>query len=139
MAIVCYPPKHLHEHVKEFKGQGKALKKLWGRLQPHNMVGQSTESQEKSEAEFMVALFIGSVEDDPRYKPSVDRLHRDFYNGNNNYPDSIEGVVALLKHDEELKRRGIKPGMSFAQEEIVDDDVDQTRIFYSVWVFYNIF
>ena len=33
--------------------------------------------------------------------------------------------MALLKHDEELKRRGIKPGMSFAQEEIVDDDIDE--------------
>ena len=75
-------------------------------------------------------MFLRSVCEDPRYRDAVSKLHKDFHNKINNYPESIEAAVALLKnHEVNSNPRFGRRGVSFAQldDEANDGDYESTE------------
>ena len=129
MGIKLKPMQHIDAHVKKYKGQNKALKGLWGKFIPQKLVGSNKTVQAKAANEFEVAMFLGSVIDDPRYGPHVVKMQKDFYEGVDKYPDGIDEAAALLKHHHELDSGNSAYNASFAQADVdeyeyEDDDYD---------------
>ena len=108
MMLVTQENEDLEAHGQEWKAECRALEKIWGRLQPHKLVGSgmSTEDQIAASDKFKACLFLGSV-DQHKCKKVIDDLHTNKLNKIDNYPPTADAMISHLK-----KRRDVSGGHS---------------------------
>ncbi|KAL3902922.1 MAG: hypothetical protein SGARI_005614, partial [Bacillariaceae sp.] len=95
------PGQSLEDHGEEFVAQSGALEELWGRLQPHTLVGSATDLQILGAERFKAAVFLGSV-DAVAYEAVLNDLHADYLNNIDNYPTTVAGTITLLKRRKDV-------------------------------------
>ena len=123
------PGQPIETFGKEFLAHSKALEALWGRLQPHKLVGTGVTTAEQKEAgeQFKAALFLGAVDQD-KYESVLDNLHADYLNGADNYPKDIEAAIDLLKKRRDTKSRGnMRRAATFAQGDDEEENDEEER------------
>ena len=128
------PGQDLEQHATHFEAQCKAVEVLWGRMVPWSMVGEPTDKQEQAWNNFKACMFLGSVEE--KYRKVIVDLHSYFLNGEDKYPDTIAGVVTLLKKRLDVGGRSRQLDANFSQvaeesqsgdAESNDDDEDSQQ------------
>ena len=124
MELKQRPAQSIESHGKGFLAQCDALEEVWGRLQPHNLVGSPTDLQLKAGSQFKAALFLASV-DKERCGAVITSLHSDYLSGTDNHPKSVEATITLLKQRRDTKDRGVSRGAMFAQGDDVEEETDE--------------